>query len=78
MISRWTNIAWFYKITKYNILKIEKVQKVLHLVMDLWFSFNLKHTTALFALSDHYIIIREWTVIVDQILTSYHGRPIVL
>ena len=38
----------------------------------------LKHTTALFALSDHYILSREWRVIVDQLQTNYHGRPMVL
>ena len=27
---------------------------------------ELKHTTTLFSLSDHYILSREWRVIVDQ------------
>ena len=35
----------------------------------------LKHTTTLFALFDHYILSREWRVIVDQVQTNYHGRP---
>ena len=38
----------------------------------------LKHTTTLFALFDHYILSREWIVIVDQVQTSYHGRPMLL
>ena len=38
----------------------------------------LKRTTTLFALSDHYILSREWRVIVDQVQTNYHGRPMVL
>ena len=38
----------------------------------------LKHTTTLFSLSDHYILSREWRVIVDQVQTNYHGRPMVL
>ena len=39
---------------------------------------KLKHTTTLFALSDHYILSREWRDIVDQVQTNYHGRPMVL
>ena len=31
------------------------------------FKLNLKHTTKLFALSDHYTLSREWRVIVDQV-----------
>ena len=38
----------------------------------------LKHTTTLFSLSDHYILSREWRIIVDQVQTNYHGRPVVL
>ena len=38
----------------------------------------LKHTTTLFSLSDHYILSREWRVIVDQVHTNYHGGPMVL
>ena len=38
---------------------------------------QLKHTTTLFSLSDHYILSREWWVIVDQLHTNYHGRPMV-
>ena len=38
---------------------------------------NLKHTTTLFSLSDHYILSREWGVIVGQVQTHYRGRPIV-
>ena len=38
----------------------------------------LKHTTTLFSSSDHYILSREWRVIVDQVRTNYHGRPMVL
>ena len=34
---------------------------------------SIKHTTTLFSLSDHYILSREWRVIVDQVQTSYHG-----
>ena len=39
---------------------------------------ELKHTTTLFSLSDHYILSREWRVIVDQVQINYHGRPTVL
>ena len=35
----------------------------------------LKHTTTLFPLSDHYILSREWKVIVDQVQTNHHGWP---
>ena len=35
----------------------------------------LKHTATLFALSDHYILSREWRVIVDQVQTNYQCRP---
>ena len=38
----------------------------------------LKHSTTLFSLSDHDILSREWRVIVDQVQTSYHGRPIII
>ena len=38
----------------------------------------LKHTTTLFSLFDHYILSRKWRVIVDQVQTNYHGRPMVL
>ena len=38
---------------------------------------QLKHNTTLFSLSDHYILSREWRVIVDQLQTNYHGRPMV-
>ena len=31
------------------------------------YSFQLKHTTTLFSLSVHYILSREWRVIVDQV-----------
>ena len=37
---------------------------------------QLKHTTTLFNLSDHYILSRKWKVFVDQVQTNYHGRPI--
>ena len=30
----------------------------------------LKHTTALFSLSDHYILSPEWKVFVDQVHTN--------
>ena len=33
----------------------------------------LKHTTTLFALSDHYILSRGWRFIVDHVQTNYHG-----
>ena len=36
---------------------------------------KLRHTTTLFALSDHYTLSR---VLVDQVQTNYHGRPMVL
>ena len=39
---------------------------------------GLKHTTTLFALSDHNILSRESRVIVDPIQTNYHGRLMVL
>ena len=35
--------------------------------------YMLKHTTTLFALSDHYILSGGWRVIVDQVQTNYHG-----
>ena len=38
----------------------------------------LKHTTTFFSLSDHYILSREWRVIVDLVQTNYHGRPMIL
>ena len=38
----------------------------------------LKHTTTLVCLSSHDILSREWRVIVDQVQTNYHGRPVVL
>ena len=38
----------------------------------------LKHTTTLFSLYDHYILSREWIVIVDLVQTNYHGRPMVI
>ena len=34
---------------------------------------SLKHTATLFALSDHYILSREWRVIVNQVQTNYRG-----
>ena len=37
---------------------------------------QLKHTTTLFTLSDHYILSRKWKAFVDQVQTNYHGRPI--
>ena len=37
-----------------------------------------KHTTTLFSLSDHYILSREWRIIVDQVQINYHGWPMVL
>ena len=40
--------------------------------------YKLKHTATLFSLSDHYILSREWRVIVDQAQTNFHGRPMVL
>ena len=39
---------------------------------------HLKHTTTLFFLFDHYILSREWRVIVDQVQTNYRGRSMVL
>ena len=30
----------------------------------------LKHTTTLFAISDKYILSREWIIIVDQVQTN--------
>ena len=38
----------------------------------------LTHTTTFFVLSDHYILSREWKVVVDQVQTNYHARPMVL
>ena len=38
----------------------------------------IKQSTTLFSLSDHYILSREWRVIVDQEQTNYHGGPMVL
>ena len=40
--------------------------------------FTLKHTTTIFSLSDHYILSREWGVIVNLVQTNYHGKPTVL
>ena len=40
--------------------------------------FWLKYNTTLFSLSDHYILRREWRVIVDQVQTNYQGRAMVL
>ena len=37
---------------------------------------QLKHTTTLFYLSVHYILSREWKVIVDQVQINYHGAII--
>ena len=37
----------------------------------------LKHTTTLFSLSDHYILCRDWRLIVDLVQTIYHGRSTV-
>ena len=42
------------------------------------YSILLKHMTTLFSFSNHDILSREWRVIVDQVQTNYHGRPIVL
>ena len=42
-----------------------------------WLCRALKHTTTLFSLSDHDILSRERRVIVDQVQTNYHGRPVV-
>ena len=39
---------------------------------------QLKHTTKLFALSDHYILSREWGVFVDQVQTNYHDRLLIV
>ena len=44
----------------------------------IWAGLTLKHTTTLFSLPDHYMLSREWRVIVDLLQTSYHGSPIVL
>ena len=38
----------------------------------------LKHTTTISFLSDHDILSPEWRVIVHQVQTNYHGRPMVL
>ena len=43
----------------------------------LWFSLSLKHATKFFSLSDHYIVSREWRIIVGQVQTNYHGMAIV-
>ena len=47
-------------------------------IVSSWDYLALKHATTLFSLSDHYILSREWGVIVDQVETNYHGRPMVL
>ena len=39
---------------------------------------ELKHTTTLFSLSDHDNLSREERVIVHQVQTNYHGRPMLL
>ena len=41
-------------------------------ISALWRESLLKHTTTLFALSDHYILSQEWRVIVDNVQTNYH------
>ena len=46
-------------------------------MMLLYYQFS-KHTTTLFPLSHHYIISREWRVLVDQVEANYHGRLVVL
>ena len=38
----------------------------------------LKHTTTLFLLPDHYILSREWRVIVDRVQSDPNGKPMVL
>ena len=40
--------------------------------------FYLKHITTLFSLSDHDILSQERRVIVHQVETNYHDRPMVL
>ena len=39
---------------------------------------HLKHTTTLYSLSDHYILSREWRVIVHQVQINYYVRPLAL
>ena len=39
---------------------------------------HIIHTTTLFSLSDHDILCWEWRVIVHQVQTNYHGRPMIL
>ena len=39
---------------------------------------ELKQTTTLLALSDHFILSRGWRVIGDQVQTNHHGRPMML
>ena len=46
--------------------------------VSLCVSLSLEHTTTLFALSDQYILSREWRVIVDLVQSNYHGRPGIL
>ena len=45
----------------------------------LWISvaFHLvfKHTTTLFALSDHYVLSREWRVFVEQVQVWCYNQP---
>ena len=54
-----------------------KCSSLLHMIPAIWkFIRIIKHTTTLFALSDHYILSREWRAIVDQVQTNYHGRSI--
>ena len=48
-------------------------KKVLNVIIHL-----LKHTTTLISLSDHYILSREWRVIIDRLQTNNHGKPMVL
>ena len=37
--------------------------------------FRILNSTTLLSLSDHYILSREWRVIVDQVQTNYHRSP---
>ena len=36
------------------------------------------HHYIIFSLSDHYILSREWRIIVDQVQTNHHSRHMVL
>ena len=76
----WEQSIWEWKnpLHALNVLVHDLVLYVLGTTAFPLFKPILKHTTTLISLSDHYILSREWRVIVDTLQTDYHGRPMVL